>query len=401
MAIPIQQRIEMAHKHCDSINRWAPQFSADEQAFWKSRSPIDRLRHLLDICRLCSLISLNELPESHFNVIYDTLNVVDSNLKTVDKALIESSLQTAIADFTVFINRLYDHEWKEHHTQFRLFSSIVTTTFLLEQSSDKHVIELRNKFATQKAEVDALVAQTGVKLSESIQLCQTSIDNLREQSRSQKSEFDEVLEKAKDKVAQSGVAKFHDEFGKRATKHENSATNWMHVTLVAVLITAGIIFWFFDVAAHLFAEKGSSAGVQASAPLEPQTKKPDLKAPDTAPPTATLVQEKASEHTIPTAAVLNILVTRVLILSLMTFLLYWCARNYRANCHLAIVYRQKELSLRTFEAFAAAAHDKATRNAILLATTRFIFSATPTGYLGKDESGPSDKLIEVLSTAKE
>lgn len=64
----------------------------------------------------------------------------------------------------------------------------------------------------------------------------------------------------------------------------------------------------------------------------------------------------------------------------------WCGSIYRAIRHQVTVNRHRMNALRTFKAFAEAAEATDVRQAILLETTRAIFSATPSGYLHATET---------------
>lgn len=79
---------------------------------------------------------------------------------------------------------------------------------------------------------------------------------------------------------------------------------------------------------------------------------------------------------------------RMFILSILVFATVWSGRNYRALRHLQMVNTHRSISLRTFEAFVDAAEGNVdVRNAVLLETTRSIFSSIPTGFLESKDSG--------------
>jgi hypothetical protein len=56
--------------------------------------------------------------------------------------------------------------------------------------------------------------------------------------------------------------------------------------------------------------------------------------------------------------------------------------------------------LRTFETFAVAATEAATKDAVLIAATKSIFEGQSSGYLtGEPEKVPSSTVIEILKSA--
>ena len=87
---------------------------------------------------------------------------------------------------------------------------------------------------------------------------------------------------------------------------------------------------------------------------------------------------------------------RIAVLVVLFTATLWCGRNYKALMHQSTNNRHRALSLQTFQAFSASASDDATRDAVLLETTRSIFANTSTGYI--ESSTPQDastKIIEV------
>jgi len=79
----------------------------------------------------------------------------------------------------------------------------------------------------------------------------------------------------------------------------------------------------------------------------------------------------------------------------------WCGRIYKALKHQITVNRHRANSLKTFQAFVKAASDDATRNAVLLETTRSIFTNSPSGYLeGSDSASDTNtKVLEIVKGA--
>lgn len=74
-----------------------------------------------------------------------------------------------------------------------------------------------------------------------------------------------------------------------------------------------------------------------------------------------------------------------------------CTTNYKAQAHNYVINKNKQNALSTFETFVKSTEDEEIKNAVLLQTTKAIFSNTQTGYL-KNESGedPSTQIVEVV-----
>ena len=62
----------------------------------------------------------------------------------------------------------------------------------------------------------------------------------------------------------------------------------------------------------------------------------------------------------------------------------WCARNYKALRHLAIINKHRSNSILTIQAFANAAHDLHTKDAVLLEASKAIFGTVPTGFVNSN-----------------
>jgi len=70
-------------------------------------------------------------------------------------------------------------------------------------------------------------------------------------------------------------------------------------------------------------------------------------------------------------------------------------RNHRSQSHLAVVNNQKAEALKTFKTFIESAESSEIRDAVLLETTRSIFSPTVTGFLGPNEELPSSPIFDL------
>jgi hypothetical protein len=92
----------------------------------------------------------------------------------------------------------------------------------------------------------------------------------------------------------------------------------------------------------------------------------------------------------------QVIVGKLLGLGVLYYMLVLAARSYRANAHLAAVNRHRATALQIFRTFADSTSDDQTKNAVLLETTRSIYSHTSTGFLsGEDPSSPI-QVVEIL-----
>ena len=74
----------------------------------------------------------------------------------------------------------------------------------------------------------------------------------------------------------------------------------------------------------------------------------------------------------------------------------WCGKTYRAYRHNAVVNRHRQNALATFQTFAKAAVDQATKDAVLLQATQCIFSQQPTGYIQTEPEPTALPISEMM-----
>lgn len=77
----------------------------------------------------------------------------------------------------------------------------------------------------------------------------------------------------------------------------------------------------------------------------------------------------------------------------------WCGKIYKSIMHQASTYRFKSLGLQTFQAFSAGAASPQTKDAVLLETTRAIFSQHKTGYIEEGNCASDTQVVEIFKAA--
>jgi hypothetical protein len=93
---------------------------------------------------------------------------------------------------------------------------------------------------------------------------------------------------------------------------------------------------------------------------------------------------------------LQISISKIIIFSVLLTATLWAGKTYRALRHNAIVNRHRQNALTTFQTFAEAAIDPATKDAILLQSTQCIFSPQQTGYISGDPEGGIPQVLEIV-----
>lgn len=163
-------------------------------------------------------------------------------------------------------------------------------------------------------------------------------------------ELDGIVLAAREASAVAGVGVFTADFANQADDLETEATTWLKRTTWAAGLT--IIVAVLSMFVH--------------------------------------IGDKPSE-------IAQFLTSKILALVVLISATVWCGRIYKATKHQAASNRHRSLALKTFQAFVQATEDQATRNAVLLESTRSIFAVGPSGYLDAVESSDSGtKVFEVI-----
>jgi len=217
-------------------------------------------------------------------------------------------------------------------------------TFLVQSAPMLPLLAYRRgDVQAQLSQIEASVARAGKVLDDGVQ----SIE-------AKKKEIDDALVAIRNTAASAGAAIFTQDFLTEAANVEQSAWNWLKAagTFGAAAMLLAASFLYFQ--------------------------------PPSTSPVTYLVQYS---------------VTKLVLVGGLLAAAFWCGGIYRSLRHQAAINKHRGNSLKTFQAFLAAAGDRQdVRDAILLETTRSIFAVAPTGFLNATEtnvdSGP--KITDVL-----
>ena len=98
-----------------------------------------------------------------------------------------------------------------------------------------------------------------------------------------------------------------------------------------------------------------------------------------------------------TTNAIQYVVSKIILLSTLSFGIYWSARNYKANKHNQTLNKHRANALMTFRAFVEGSDDDQIKDAILLQASQAAFSGRPTGYDSSEkELQTVNPIIEVL-----
>jgi hypothetical protein len=174
-----------------------------------------------------------------------------------------------------------------------------------------------------------------------------------DESKNKLEEINSIVQATRDAAGKMGVAKYASIFGEASKKYHEHACPWLKwaIGIGFLTITAAVL------AIYVIPADGA----------------------------------------INSALIVQRLITKVVIISLLYFAAIWSAKIYKTQKHLAVINEHRQNALLTFETFVSAASDEQTKNAVLLEATHCIFSQTQSGYLSKESDEPQpNRIIEIL-----
>lgn len=98
-----------------------------------------------------------------------------------------------------------------------------------------------------------------------------------------------------------------------------------------------------------------------------------------------------------TPQAIQLIFSKVLVVSVAFFVLIWCSKNYRAARHNQTLNQHRADALKTFRAFVEGTSEVAVKDAILVQAAQAAFAPRNTGYDGGDGDGPQiQPIVEVF-----
>ncbi|WP_155887501.1 hypothetical protein [Paucidesulfovibrio longus] len=101
-----------------------------------------------------------------------------------------------------------------------------------------------------------------------------------------------------------------------------------------------------------------------------------------------------------TPKVIQYTVSKVILLSTLSFGVFWCARNYKSCLHNKVLNEHRANALMTFRAFVEGSGDQQVKEAILLQACQAAFVNRPTGYESQEKEAQTiNPVVEILGKA--
>lgn len=196
-------------------------------------------------------------------------------------------------------------------------------------------------------------------LNTSVKNASTILDETKTDVETKKKEIDSVVLAAKEASATVGVGHFSSNFETEASTLEGNAKNWLIATgvLAGVTLLMTIILYF-----------------------------------------ALPIADNAS-----TAQIVQVLSTKLILITVFFTATLWAGKMYKATMHQMTINKHRANSLKTFQAFIKASNEVSTRDAVLMETTKSIFSVMPSGYIDNEQSsvGKNTNIIEIIKSGSD
>lgn len=209
------------------------------------------------------------------------------------------------------------------------------------------IIAFTTKAGTDYEALQRKAVEANKQLSEELKQARLERDEAKQ-------EINNILETIKRAAAEVGVTQHTTNFKETADRYENDRNFWLYVSVFLIVVIIGFSLLFFVYNPIVLAEPYHYSFLQSVLP-------------------------------------------RMTVLLALFYGLHVASYTYRAYAHNCVVNRNKQNALATFETFAKAAEDKDTKNAVLLQTTKAIFSNLPSGYLKNESATDSPaQIIEVV-----
>jgi len=98
-----------------------------------------------------------------------------------------------------------------------------------------------------------------------------------------------------------------------------------------------------------------------------------------------------------TAEAIQYIVSKLILLSTLSFAIYWCSKNYRSSKHNETLNKHRANALMTFKAFVEGSNDNQVKDAILLHAAQAAFVNRQTGYESQEKDTQSiNPVVEIL-----
>jgi len=178
-------------------------------------------------------------------------------------------------------------------------------------------------------------------------------ETFKEMLGSYKIDAESALQAVKDQAAEAGVATTAQIFLGDSTAHATAAQKWLIATITTSIATLIVAISFLIISFN----------------YHPET----------------------------ISATIQYVVSKLILLSTLSFSIFLCAKNYKSSKHNETLNKHRANALMTFRAFVEGSADQQIRDAILLQASQAAFVNRPTGYEDQEKEAQSiSPVVEIL-----
>ncbi len=236
------------------------------------------------------------------------------------------------------------------------------------QSTEPNAVEIRNRiiqqaknqYARQFPQIKQVLAYAyaeGTDFESLVGEAKATVSRVEEEvkiAENASKQIDGILTAAKKAAPVIGLSKYAVIFKDEAHSHRINARRWLGVFAALAALTIAFGFWGVSLYIKKIAEMTTAQSIQVS-------------------------------------------LSRIVILAVLYFGLVWSGRIYKAQQHNCVVNQHRHNALTTFETFVNTTEDKETKNAVLIQTTKAIFSPQHSGFTAHEkELSASPQILEIV-----
>ena len=231
------------------------------------------------------------------------------------------------------------------------------------------VANILEKMRSSQEQLETLRENIDEVAKNAQQMTKTAVVNaetkLKEVSDNAETKLKEVSDKYKLILAREGVNRQSAFFKQEAKKHEDTSRNWAWGALAAALALLIYALWGDRWIVYDFPQESDGEWT------------PEL-----------------------VYMTVRMVITRLLVFAVLGYALFFCARNYMAHRHNAIVNRHRRNALATYRMLARANMDPGNADIILTQAARFIYAPQDSGYVrGGGADGGDVSVFETVRRA--
>lgn len=292
--------------------------------------------------------------------IYKDLVVVSNQADSLKVALeVGQQIDSLAQRFKNQIDSIKKFVLKDNPNASNQYNTINQEVKNLQQDGYRQLQPLIERLSVLNLKPKEIDAQFS-KLAESIK----EVDKIKEDLQKKRDNIEVSLKEVRESLGEKGTIISRNDFQGQASEHNVLAGSWFIASISSILVTillvivllSGVLGWLF----------------------------PSLKL---------IPGNENILHNI------QIILFKVVMLSIAYVVMYQSIKNYKVNKHLYVVNKHRQLALHVYPYMANATSNQEQSNSIVVQAAKAIFDQGTTGYLDGNENQTPVNLTEVITRA--